>query len=64
MLWNCLNPYPAEYHYLLHTSANLQHSSHKNVFASKAENSVKPDQLASEQPADLDLDCLHELSKG
>ena len=64
MLGNCLNPYPAENHYLLHTSTNLQHSSHKNVFASKVENSVEPDQLASEKPADLDLHCLHGFSKG
>ena len=33
---------------------NLQDSSYKHLFTRRAENSVDPDQLASEKPADLD----------
>ena len=31
---------------------------YKHVFSSRLENSVDPDQLASQRPADLDLLCL------
>ena len=33
-------------------------SYNKHVFTSKGENSVDPDQLASQKPADLDLHCF------
>ena len=49
------------YFYVLHSSSrfiNLQESSYYHVFASRVENSVNPDQLASEKPADQDLHCF------
>ena len=36
----------------------LQDSNYEHVFKSIVENSVDPDQLASEKPADLDLRCF------
>ena len=36
----------------------MQDSSDHNVFTTRVENSVDPDQLASEKPADLDLHCF------
>ena len=43
----------------LPSNFNLQYSSYKHVhvFKSRVENSVDPDQLASEKPADLALHC-------
>ena len=36
------------------------HDKH-TMFTSKVENSMDPDQLASQKPADLDLHCLHNM---
>ena len=57
------HPCHAGYVYVLHSSPifnlNKTHeSSYKHVFTSRVENSVDPDQLASEKPADLDLLCF------
>ena len=40
---------------------DMQVSRYKHVSSSRAENSVGPDQLASQQPADLSLQCLQIL---
>ena len=39
---------------------NLQDSYNQHVNKSRMENSVDPDQLASEKPADLDLHCFQD----
>ena len=44
----CYTPSPF-YH------VNLQHSSSKHVVSIRVENNVDPDQMASQEPADLDL---------
>ena len=57
-----INPYHAGYLYQLHSSLffliNFSDSSEFQVFTSRMENNVDPDQLASEKPADLDLQCF------
>ena len=40
---------------------NLQYSGDEYVFTSRMENSVDFDQLASEKPADLDVQCFHSV---
>ena len=39
-------------------SIDLQNSSYQSVFTIKVENSVDPDQLASQKPADQYLHCF------
>ena len=54
-----LNPYHADCFNVLHSSPiDLQEYSYYQLFTSRAENSVDPDQLASQKPADLDLHCF------
>ena len=45
-------------HYTPPHLINSQDTSCKLAFTSQLENSVDPDQLASEKPADLDLHCF------
>ena len=40
------------------TIGKKEDSSYKHVFTGRVENSVDPDQLASQKPADLDLHCF------
>ena len=38
---------------------SLQDFSYRHGFTNREENSVDPDQLAFQKPADLDLHCFH-----
>ena len=55
----------AGYFYVLNSSPiflkiKSNYSSYMLVFTSRMENSVDPDQLASQKPADLDLHCFQD----
>ena len=57
-----MNPYQAGF-FMYYTPpqfypTDFQDSSYQHVFTNRVENSVDPDQLASQKPADLDRHCL------
>ena len=44
--------------FICYTPKFLQDSNYQQAFTSRVENSVNPDQLASQKPVDLDLHCF------